>query len=86
MSSIQYSETHECMFRIGNFGQSLETDQKFSFLHHTLWEVLSLQTMLDLESWASGSIPTRGNILFLFFLFSFSKESDANIDIIAKFV
>ena len=43
--------------------------------------------MLDLESWASGSIPTRGNILLLiFFLFSRSKASDVNIGIIANFV
>ena len=43
--------------------------------------------MLDLESLASGSIPTRGNILLLnFFLFSCSKASDVNIGIIANFV
>ena len=42
--------------------------------------------MLDLESWASGSIPTRGNILSLDFLFSRSKASDANIGIIANVV
>ena len=37
--------------------------------------------MLDLESWATG-----GNILLLFFLFSRSKASDANIGIIANVV
>ena len=43
--------------------------------------------MLDLESWASGSIFTGGNILLLeFFLFSCNKASDANIGIIANFV
>ena len=42
--------------------------------------------MLDLESWASGSIPTRGNILLLIFLFSRSKASDVNIGIMANFV
>ena len=43
--------------------------------------------MLDLESWASGSILTGGNILLLFFfLFSHSKASDANIGIIANVV
>ena len=41
--------------------------------------------MLDLESWASGSILTGGNILF-HFLFSCSKASDANIGIIANVV
>ena len=40
--------------------------------------------MLDLQ--ASGSIPTRGNILLPDFLFSRSKESDANIGIIVNFV
>ena len=42
--------------------------------------------MLDLESWASGSIPTRDNILSLDFLFSRSKASEANIGIIANVV
>ena len=42
--------------------------------------------MLDLESWASGSILTGGNIFLLFFLFSRSKASDANIGIIANVV
>ena len=43
--------------------------------------------MLDFEAWASGSIPTRGNILLMdFFLFSHSKASDANIGIIANVV
>ena len=42
--------------------------------------------MLDLESWASGSILTGGNILLLFFVFSHSKASDANIGIIANFI
>ena len=42
--------------------------------------------MLDLESWASGSILTGGNILLLDFLFSHSKASDANIGIIANVV
>ena len=42
--------------------------------------------MLDLETWASGSILTGGNILLLFFLFSRSKASDANIGIIANCV
>ena len=42
--------------------------------------------MLDLETWASGSMPIWGNILLLDFLFSRSKESDANIGIIANFV
>ena len=39
--------------------------------------------MLDLESWASGSIPT---FCYWFFLFSRSKASDVNIGIIANFV
>ena len=42
--------------------------------------------MLDLESWAIGSILTWGNILLLEFLFSRSKDSDANIGIIAILV
>ena len=42
--------------------------------------------MLDLESWASGSIHTGGNILFRLFLFSRSKTSDANIGTIANVV
>ena len=45
--------------------------------------------MLDLESEVMrglGSIPTGDNILLLDVLFSFSKASDANIDIIANFV
>ena len=42
--------------------------------------------MLDLESWASGSIPTRSNILSLDFLFSRSKASDANVGIIPNVV
>ena len=41
--------------------------------------------MLDLESWASGSIPTRGNILLLEF-FLHSSASYANIGIIANVV
>ena len=44
--------------------------------------------MLDLESEAMrdpGSIPTGGNILSLDF-FHVVRASDANIDIIAKFV
>ena len=41
--------------------------------------------MLDLESEAMSSIPTGGNILSLD-IFSHSKASDANIDIIANFV
>ena len=44
--------------------------------------------MFDLETWASGSIPNRGNILLMdfFVLFSRSKASDANIGIIANVV
>ena len=42
--------------------------------------------MLDLESWASGSILTGGNILLLEFSFSRSKDSDTNIEIIATLV
>ena len=42
--------------------------------------------MLDLQTQASGSIPTRDNILFLDFLFSRSKTSDGNIGIIAILV
>ena len=34
--------------------------------------------MLDLETWASGSILIGGNILLLFILFSHSKDSDAD--------
>ena len=40
--------------------------------------------MLDLKTWASGSILTGGNILLLFFVFSHSKASDANIGIIVN--
>ena len=50
------------------------------------YHALTLRPMLDLESWASGSIPTRDNILSLDFLFSHSKASDANIGIIANVV
>ena len=42
--------------------------------------------MLDLQSWASGSILTGGNILLLEFLFSRSKDSDDDIGIIAILV
>ena len=42
--------------------------------------------MLDLEFWASGSILTVGNILLLEFSFSRSKDSGANIGIIAILV
>ena len=42
--------------------------------------------MLDLQSWASGSILTEGNILLLEFLFSRSKDSDDNNGIIAILV
>ena len=42
--------------------------------------------MLDFETWASGSIPTRGNILLPDFLFSYSETSDTNIGIIANVV
>ena len=42
--------------------------------------------MLDLESWASGSILTGGNILLLEYLFACRKDSDANIGIIAILV
>ena len=42
--------------------------------------------MLDLESWASGSIFTGNKILLLAFLFSRSKASDANNGIIAILV
>ena len=42
--------------------------------------------MLELESEGLGSIPTRGNILLLKFLFSRSNDSDANIGIIANFI
>ena len=44
---------------------------------------------MDLESEAmrsQGSVPMRGNIFHWIFLFSRSKASDANIDIIAIFV
>ena len=44
---------------------------------------------MDLESEAMrdlGSIPTGGNIFLLEFLFSCSKDSDANICIIDNFV
>ena len=42
--------------------------------------------MLILESWASGSILTVGNILLLKFLLPRSEDSDANIGIIAILV
>ena len=42
--------------------------------------------MLDLESWASGSIPTRGNIFHWIFLFSRNKAFDAIIGIIVNVV
>ena len=42
--------------------------------------------MLNLESWASGSILTGGKIFYWPFLFSHSKASDANNSIIANFV
>ena len=42
--------------------------------------------MLDLKSWASGSILTGGNILLLEVLFSRSKDSDADIGIIVILV
>ena len=45
--------------------------------------------VLDFESEVMrglGSIPTRGNILLLDFLFSHSKASDASIGIIANVV
>ena len=43
--------------------------------------------MLDLETWDNGSIlPVGYNILSLEFLFSRSKDSDANIVIIAILV
>ena len=44
------------------------------------------ESMLGLESWASGSILTGGNILLLEFSFSYSKYSEANIGIIAILV
>ena len=44
------------------------------------------RSMLDFETQASGSIPTRGTILLLGFLFSSSKGFDANIRIIAILV
>ena len=47
---------------------------------------VSLGGMLDLETWVSGSILTGGNILLLEFFFSRSKDSDANIGIIAILV
>ena len=39
--------------------------------------------MLDLETWASGSILTGATILSLYFLCSYGKASDANISIIS---
>ena len=42
--------------------------------------------MLDLKSWASGSILTGGNILLLDFLFSRSKDFEVNNGIIAILV
>ena len=42
--------------------------------------------MLDLETWARGSILTKGNILLLeIFLFSCNKASVVNIGIIVNF-
>ena len=40
--------------------------------------------MLDFETYASGSIPIRGNILLHDFLFSLNNICDANIGIIAN--
>ena len=44
------------------------------------------RSTLDLESKGLGSIPTGGNILLVDFLLSRSKDSDANIGIIAILV
>ena len=63
-------------------------EQKFKDLLSSTHQVSPERIVLDLESvvmrcW--GSIPTRGNILSLAFLFSHSKPSDANIGIITNF-
>ena len=61
-------------------------EQKFKDLPSSKCPVRVERSMLDLESWASGSILTGGNILLLDFLFSRIKASDANIGIIANVV
>ena len=59
---------------------------KFLFMHHLIFgiiiQVSSERRVLGLESEALGSILTGGNIfLLIFFLFSRSKASGANIGI-----
>ena len=63
--------------------------QKFKDLLSSTCQVSADRIVLDLESEAMrgpGSIPTGGNIFHWIFLFSRSKASDANIDIIAILV
>ena len=57
-------------------------EQKFKDLLSSICQVSVESRVLDLESEAPGSIPTGGNILSLaFFLFSRSKDENANIGI-----
>ena len=62
-------------------------EQKFKDLLSSAWQVSVERIVLDLESGAMrglGSIPTRGNIFhWIFFLFSCSNASYANIGTIA---
>ena len=64
-------------------------EQKFKDLLSGTCQVSPERIVLDLESEVMrglGSIPTRGNILLLDFLFSRCKASDADIGIIANAV
>ena len=63
-------------------------EQKFTDLLSSTWQVSVERIVLDLESVmrGPGSIPTGGNIFHLNFLFSRSKASASNIDIIAILV
>ena len=55
-------------------------EQKFKYFLSCKCQVGVEKSMLDLETCASGSIPTKGNVLLLdFFLFPRSIDSDANI-------
>ena len=61
-------------------------EQMFKDLPSSKRPVMVERIMLGLETWASGSILTEGNILLLDFLFSRIETSDSNIGIIANVV
>ena len=61
-------------------------EQNFKDLLSSTCHISPERRVLDLESEARGSLLNGGNILLLDFLFSCSKASDANIDIIVNFI